>query len=157
MGEVKIANEGESARLVLYKDHLSGRVQENLQWPGEYYRVCCFAGETEVATPQGDVPIRDLAGRPALLIPNNPGLGHFREAEVRAFGRQPLLTVTLRRQHSVKEIHATPEHRWVTSGQIGLYGMKRTRELQPGDSLANCYARTQLQRWAQTAAAPKRM
>ena len=95
-----------------------------------------------MATPHGDVPIRDLVGTSTLLIPNAKGLGSWKEVEVRSFGRQPLRTIHLRRGRAYKMIRATPGHRWVVSGRTGLYRTVTTRELAPGDKLANCHTRT---------------
>jgi hypothetical protein len=107
----------------------------------EYYRVCCFAPETLVATPVGDIPIKELVGTATLLVPNKKGLGHWRPVEVRSFGCQPLLTVRLRRRNTEKIIRATPDHRWVISGRIGLYSQKVTAALKHGDQLASCFHR----------------
>lgn len=69
----------------------------------------CFAAETRVLTREGVREIADLFGSSHLLMTRG---GHWVEAEVRSFGVQPLMKVTLRRNKQVKVIHATPEHRW---------------------------------------------
>src|SRR5262249_40077897 len=126
-GEVKIAFEDEEMVCDVGSSILSGG-QPQLQGhnPGEYYRVCCFAPETLVATPQGDRPINTLVGRPTLLTPDAEGLGRWQEAEVRSFGRQPLLGVRLRRGKTTKTVRATPDHRWVLGGLVGPHSFTTT-------------------------------
>lgn len=141
VGSVITCNEGQPAsrpRPVIRGDGSPATRYSEL---GEYYRVNCFAPETPVATPSGDVPIKDLVGRATLLVPNKKGLGAWKEVEVRGFGRQPLLTLTLKRKRAVKTIRATPDHRWLVSGRNGIYSLRLTRQLQPGDRLASCFAR----------------
>lgn len=118
-----------------------GRRMEVLE-SGEYYRVRCLTGETMVATQAGDVPIRDLVGTAVLLVPNHKGLGHWQKHQVRSFGRQPLLSITLRRKGIQKVIRATPDHRWLISGRIGLYAQRTSAQLAPGDRLPSCFGRT---------------
>ena len=102
-----------------------------------FYCEYCFAPETMVATPCGDMPIKDLVGTAKLLVPNAKGLGNWKEVEVRSFGQQKLLTISLRRGRSYKIIRATSDHRWLTQN-----GFCRTVELQSGDILTSCHCRT---------------
>ena len=83
----------------------------------------CLAGETEVVTSQGIRPIRELAGKShALLVPSRGsvgvnaggGHGHWETCEVRSFGVQPLMALTVRRGRTVKTVYATADHQWVT-------------------------------------------
>ena len=95
----------------------------------------CFAGETEVITPNGAKPIKDLVGTATVLVPiAKSGISRWQDVEVRSFGEQPLMKITLRRTRSEKVIYATPEHRWVTIGKNQCWQpFKTTSELKPGD------------------------
>jgi hypothetical protein len=142
-GRVEISAKGESA--VFGRPTWSEsrhRHESTIVHEGEYYRVNCFAPETMVATPTGDVPIKDLVGTPTLLVPDEKGIGHWEPVEVRSFGRQRLLTVTLRRGRAKKTIRATAAHRWVLSGPIGLDSDATTAQLEAGDRLASCFVST---------------
>lgn len=108
----------------------------------------CLAGETLVATPDGDIPIAELAGTDATLL-TRPG-GHasrprWVSAPVRSYGEQPLMRIVLSRHGIEREIFATPEHRWIVehskSGRHGGgYGQteRQTQELRVGARLAGC-------------------
>jgi hypothetical protein len=103
--------------------------------------VFCLAGETQVITPEGERPIRDLVGRAILLVPAANGStfsnhGRWQEAEVRSFGVQKLHRIELARGRSVKVVHATADHRWVLGGKVGF---TTTTQLKPGDCLASCH------------------
>lgn len=69
----------------------------------------CLAGETLVKTPDGDVPIQDLAGTTATVL---DGDGIWTEAPIREFGTQSLMKVTLSRNGTRRVIYATSDHRW---------------------------------------------
>jgi len=108
---------------------------------GEYYRINCFAGETLVATKYGDKPISALVGTAELLVPNAKGLGSWRSVEVRSFGKQRLLRLTIKRHGTVRNIRVTADHRWLLSGGNGCYQEATTSSLVQGDKLASCFAR----------------
>lgn len=108
--------------------------------------VFCLSGDTEVVTRKGIKPIRDLAGGVhELLIPTKGKLGglssngSFREAQVKAFGKQALYEVSLARGRSKKTIHATAEHRWFVAPGAQWSEIetseRTTLDLLPGDKL----------------------
>lgn len=113
--------------------------------------VQCFAGETEVITRQGVRPIRELVGTAELLVPIANGhyrdgahgwrrlqpAGKWEKVEVRSFGRQALMQVTLRRGKATKVVRATAGHRWVLAD---TYAFVTTRDLRRGQHLAACRA-----------------
>ena len=103
----------------------------------------CLAGETEVLTPQGAKPIRELVGKSTLLVPiPKSGTGKWQEVEVRSFGVQPLMKLTLRRGRSLKDIYATAEHRWVTKAKTDCWqSFTPTSRLQKGDVIPSCTTR----------------
>jgi hypothetical protein len=101
----------------------------------------CLAGDTEVITPHGERPIRELVGDVTLLVPAANGdtyrnHGIWQKAEVRSFGVQPLSDVILSRGRSVKVVRATAEHRWILAGCDGFVP---TSELKKGDRLESCH------------------
>ncbi len=104
----------------------------------------CFAGETQVVTPDGARQIEELAvrGRATVLVPRpRSGYADWREVEVCSFGPQPLMRLTLRRGRSVKVIYATAEHRWVTKGADDCWRpFQPTRALVPGDVIPSARA-----------------
>lgn len=109
----------------------------------------CLSGETGVMTPDGNIPIRDLAaaGRATLLTRRpNGGPADWVEAEVRSFGVHPLKKITFSRSGQIKEVFATDNHRWfVRTGK--RYKDNRTEHevttagLEPGMRVPSVYAR----------------
>ena len=147
-GSVRISNEGVKQTARDGWDSENNRPCLDILDSGEYYMVSCFAPETEVITPDGDRPIKDLVGVSTLLIPNRKGLGNWKRVEVRSFGVQSVMTIVLRRGKSVKTIRVTPDHRWLLKARSGVkikcpYQEKPvlTNELLKGDRLISCYAR----------------
>jgi len=116
--------------------------------PDWTWGYACLAGETLVATPEGDVPIADLAGTTATLLTRSGGKTsrpRWVEAPVRSYGEQPLMRIVLSRHGIEREVFATPEHRWIVeyskSGRNGGgYGQTEhvTADLRPGARLAGC-------------------
>jgi 3'-phosphoadenosine 5'-phosphosulfate sulfotransferase (PAPS reductase)/FAD synthetase len=120
----------------------------------------CLAGETEVVTREGLRPIRDLAGGGhSLLIPHQSaygirGYGAFAEAEVRSFGVQPLMRITMHRGRQHRTVYATAEHRWLAletkpssrrpDGRLNGYERvtceRTTAQLTPGTELRSVKA-----------------
>lgn len=74
-----------------------------------YTITYCLAGETEVVTDEGVREIRDLAGKEPILLTS----AGWKKAPVRCYGVQPLMRIVLSRVGRIKEIFATPEHRWL--------------------------------------------
>ncbi len=109
---------------------------------GMYY---CLAGETEVLTYDGIRPIRELAGATHKVLGIH---ANWVEAPFRSFGVQPLMKITLGRNRQVKEIFATPEHRWfVRSGKAGQQRREQvTEQLRTGDRLCFTFPRNAIQR-----------
>jgi ribonucleoside-diphosphate reductase alpha chain len=99
----------------------------------------CFSGETEVVTRFGTKTIRELAAVGHATLQTSGGA--WVESEVRSFGRQELLKVTLVRAGAEKTIFATPGHSWRISGsrsEAGRSSQKKevtTDQLRPGDSM----------------------
>lgn len=121
----------------------------------------CFGGDTEVITKNGTKPIRDLVGPQTLLTRPLGGYGpaHWVDAEIRAFGKQSVMSVTLSRLGETKVIEATPEHRWFVRKPVRQVNKVRryehnaeveTRALQPGDEMVSAYT----QKWNQSRPSP---
>lgn len=106
----------------------------------------CLAGETLVMTPDGDVPIGDLAGTTARVLSRRGasgraagGPGRWVEAEVRSFGVQPLRRVVLSRRGIQREVYATSGHRWIFDEPDRARQERTTDELRPHDRLASIH------------------
>jgi DNA primase catalytic core len=93
----------------------------------------CFAGETEVITPDGRTAIRDLAGTKATILSRN---GQWISAPVKSYGVQRLWRIELSRNRVRKEIYATSGHRWFVHDRISVF---ETSELKPGHALQSSF------------------
>ncbi|MBI3975649.1 MAG: DNA primase, partial [Armatimonadetes bacterium] len=104
----------------------------------------CLAGETRVITWEGVRPIRDLTGGVHRVLGRD---ANWVEAPFYSFGAQPLMRLTLTRNRQIKEIHATPEHRWFVRTGKTRHKTKeaRTHDLKPGDLLAWTFPRSRVQ------------
>ena len=100
----------------------------------------CLAGETRVVTSSGVCEIAALAGGYHELL---AGDGGWIKAEVRSFGRQRLMRLTLTRNGVEKVIHATPDHRWfVRPDRDGRRLVETTTDsLRPGQKLHSVFPR----------------
>ena len=91
--------------------------------------IYCLAGDTKVITHnEGNVPIRDLAGRSVKVLTKG---GRWAYGDFRSFGRQPLWDIVLTRHGVTKTISATTNHRWFVGGDTETI----TSHLSPGDEL----------------------
>lgn len=128
-------------------------VAEGLPLPPKSACFFCLTGETEVVTRDGVKPIRELAGgRHRLLVPQmgtKGGLSHrgsFQEVEVRAFGRQKVWEISLRKGSATRVVRATAEHRWFLAAPAGaqwepMANYERTTQtLKAGDHLRSLRA-----------------
>lgn len=117
-------------------------IRRGIVWCG---RCNCLAGETLVMTPDGDVPIAELAGTTARLLSRRGqgraagGPGRWVDADVRSFGSRPLRRVALARCGVTREIFATPEHRWILDGPDRARQERITDDLRSGYRLASIY------------------
>lgn len=121
-----------------------------------FERSCgfCFSGETSYLTLDGPRTFAETVGTKQMVLVStalrgSEGTrwktgdfgGRWVEAEIRAFGKQELLKVTLVRRNEKRVIFATPEHRWLTTlpSESGEFRHRRavtTSELTPGARLA---------------------
>lgn len=110
----------------------------------------CVSGETLVLTPDGDVPISELAGTIATVLTMGERCSpRWVEAPVRSYGVQPLLAVTLERGVDRQIIHATAEHRWLTrykrsgsdGGGLG-HTERTTADLREGHVIPSVFPRS---------------
>lgn len=143
--ESNFSDKGNRERAEYFKSAL------NLGW------VHCLAGETGVLTPEGVVPIAELAGGTHKVLTTSHddgrGGGVWKDAEFRSFGVQKLKKITVRRNGVEKELFGTDGHRWFVTKKNGSSSRrveKLTGELTPGDKLTSCYA----QRHKQTEPSP---
>jgi hypothetical protein len=68
----------------------------------------CFSSETRFLTADGIRTLGDCVGTVQRVLTSNG----WSDAEIRSFGEQPLLRVTLKRGLARRVIYATSEHRW---------------------------------------------
>jgi Rad3-related DNA helicase len=101
----------------------------------------CLAGETRVITSAGVQEIASLAGAFHELL---GGDGKWVKAEVRSFGVQRLMRLTLRRNGVEKVIHATSDHRWFVRPERDKQRPveKTTNSLRPGEKLQAVFPRS---------------
>lgn len=109
----------------------------------------CLSGDTKIVSRNGILPIRNLIGNQALLVPRIGHLGGlsvrgtFKQAEVRSFGIQQLWEITLQRAKSIRTVHATANQRWfiTTERWQKLQVHERTTQrLHVGDLLRTLHA-----------------
>lgn len=70
--------------------------------------INCLAGETEVITQNGILPIKDLIGTSQTLLTTDGWV----EAPISSFGNQELYEITMTKNGVEKIIRATGNHRW---------------------------------------------
>ncbi|HZS43395.1 MAG TPA: LAGLIDADG family homing endonuclease [Candidatus Paceibacterota bacterium] len=97
----------------------------------------CGAGETRVVTKEGVKTLKELSGTKPTLMTTN---GTWVEADVKSFGKQPLLRVRIRRDKYEKDLYMTPEHSWriakyYSNGRCAHKVEVLTKDLKPGDML----------------------
>jgi len=84
----------------------------------------CFAGETEYLTEGGVRTLKETVDTVQRVLVSTGDLssrsraarefgGEWQDAEIRSFGEQQLMKVTLRRYGQTKEVYATAQHRWL--------------------------------------------
>ncbi len=74
----------------------------------------CLAGETEVATQNGNVPIKALVGKTIAVLGRG---GVWTRAKFKSYGKQKLYRIELSRNGVKKTLHATSGHRWFVRGR----------------------------------------
>lgn len=125
-----------------------------------WYR--CFAGETEYLTEEGVRTLKETVGTTQRVLTSQGEVGVSRpraarefggvwvDAEIRAFGIQPLMKVTLQKFGQTKEIFATPDHRWlVTPKQVkpSKHDTRKivvTKDLEAGARLAPLFPKVKV-------------
>ena len=92
----------------------------------------CFAAETEVITRNGTRRIKDL--HQSLGEQVMDGNGRWVDADVRWFGQQSLVKISLKRNKQTKDIFATADHRWFArwSDSKSKFVECTTDDLRPG-------------------------
>ena len=98
-------------------------------------KFACFAGSEQFMTPSGSRKFRDAVGESVVVLDGNR---QWTEAEVRWFGKQRLVRLTVTRGLERREIMTTAEHRWFVNPNAnnGRNIEKLTTDLAPGVRLA---------------------
>lgn len=89
----------------------------------------CFARETEFITAHGVKSFRDFEDGDEIVVLTHTG--QWKRAKVRAYGAQPMNTITMRRGPARHVVKATPNHRWL------LHDGTDTTELREGMCLTS--------------------
>jgi len=94
----------------------------------------CFGPDVEVLTYDGVRKIGSLAGQKVKLL---DGDGKWVESEIKDFGVQDIVELTVSRQRESKIIETTSDHRWFTQKDADHPPVETvTSELRQGDRLA---------------------
>lgn len=91
----------------------------------------CFSGQERFVTDEGFKTFAETEGQTFNVMTR----GGWAKGEVKAFGRQPLVKLTLTRGAEVKEIMTTDNHRWIVPRYVHAsqgYKEVTTRELEQG-------------------------
>ena len=90
----------------------------------------CFSGDTKIMTKAGLVSLKELVDSDIDVLSKSS----WRRASVKSFGKQSLLTLTLRRGKTLRQFKVTPEHIWIIEkGQQRV--LVKTSELNIGDTI----------------------
>jgi ATP-dependent DNA helicase DinG len=94
----------------------------------------CFGPDVEVMTFDGVRRIAELSGTTARLLDGN---GQWVDAEVRDYGIQDIIELTLSRKGVIKVIETTADHRWFTQKNANYAAVVETTTagLRAGDRL----------------------
>lgn len=95
--------------------------------------VNCFSRDTRFITDNGLRSFGESCGSRVTVINSN---GQWTDAEVKSFGYQNLVKLTLGRFDAVKTIYTTAGHKWFVDNLQRTRKEKTTAELVPGDRLA---------------------
>jgi hypothetical protein len=119
----------------------------------------CFAGETEFITSTGIQTLEKTVGTTQRVLVSQASFdgrdfsefgGRWVDAEIKSFGVQSLMKVTLRRAGEERVIYATPEHRWLITPmtnkgfRTGRRDVVLTKDLVSGSRLAPLFAQDRL-------------
>ena len=106
----------------------------------------CFSGETEFVTENGIKTLAECSGKKVKVMSE---LGTFRDAEIRSFGKQKLLKLTLSKGRSEKVIFTTAEHRWFRKSRRSYPERNISRRVEdttvglvPGDKLTSVFGQS---------------
>lgn len=135
------ATEGEAARRLLENNGFPVKRVANGQ-----LELRCFAGETRYLTRDGMRTLAETVGTTQYVLDSS---AQWVPAEIREFGKQPLMAVNVRRNKVEKTIYATPDHRWfrMTPGESKRRRRAHevlTQDLQPGHRLAEMFPITRV-------------
>jgi hypothetical protein len=102
----------------------------------------CFSGDTRYLTIDGVKTLAETVGTRQWVMSapsQHHREGRWVQAEIRSFGRQPLMKVVLRRNRQKKVVFATAEHRWFVlcgAKKRDQHRVETTASLLPNHRLA---------------------
>lgn len=100
----------------------------------------CFSGDTKYITDEGVRALADDVGRQVRVLGAG---GRWKDAEVKSFGRQPIVVLTIRRYGAQKIIRTTASHRWIVRKGRDATVDKLTHQLEAGDAIPAIYGRVE--------------
>lgn len=125
----------------------------NLVLLGALNFMNCFAGDTDVVTRDGPMPIGSLTGKEVEVLSRDPhehAAASWTKARVESFGQQQILELTVRRGRSpAKVIATTAGHRWFVHRRVGKSNRiveVTTDSLKAGDRLVTVRPRSRADR-----------
>lgn len=100
----------------------------------------CGAAEERFLTTSGITTLGEAAGSTQEVLTRVGGNTQWVKAEIKEFGKQSLMALTLRRGRETKVVYWTPNHRWFIRSRRDRNSDYRevvTSDLSPGDVLAS--------------------
>lgn len=100
----------------------------------------CFGGETEFLTFDGIKTFNQTHGTVQKILTVGPtGSSYWTDAEIKSFGKQKLVKLTVSRSGITKDIYTTANHKWFVKDRRTAYRDKgwsifETKDLRPGIS-----------------------
>lgn len=100
----------------------------------------CFRGDTKILTKDGIKTLGELAGKETYVFSQNS----WRKAEIKSFGEQDVVAITVRKRKTTKTFYVTKDHIWFArNSEKGIYREFRTEDLRPGmmlkGDLSKCF------------------
>lgn len=87
----------------------------------------CFSRDTRFVTSEGVKSFYDFMPGDKIMVLTHKG--NWKPAVVKSYGRQQLQKITFKRGKCVKDVYATPNHRWILNDE------SETTNIQVGDTL----------------------
>lgn len=98
----------------------------------------CFSGDTKFLTDKGTKTFAEMVGQKTNVL----GIrANWHEAEIKSFGEQPIVELTIQRNGVTKKIKTTAEHRWFKRKGRKSEEEVFTKDLKAGDYLKSMHSK----------------